>query len=106
MQTISRTLLVLMVLAHPGPSQAQVDRDEQEINNYVLTDAALQRYTKASVALGSLAKKTSANCDDSDDGNAKSIDEMVAKVNSTPGAKAALQSAGMTPREYIVFSMS
>ena len=105
-QSISRALLVVMALALPGPLQAQVDRDAQEINNYVLTDAALQRYTKASAALGSLAKQSPANCDDSDDNISKSLDQLTAHFNAVPGVKAALQSAGMTAREYLVFSMS
>lgn len=95
-----------MALALPGPSQAQVDRDSQEIGSYVLTDAGLQRYAKANVALGALAKKAQSDCDDSDDNNSKSLDELVAHFNAIPGVKAALQSAGMTAREYLVFSMS
>jgi hypothetical protein len=31
---------------------------------------------------------------------------MTAKLNASPGAKAAIQSAGMTTREYVVFSWS
>lgn len=106
---LSPTLPAIAALALmlPAPSQAQVDRDTQEINGYVLTDAGLARYTKAAQALGALRKQMSGDCDDdSDDDNPKSIDQMVAKFNSNPGAKAALQSAGMTTREYIVFSMS
>ncbi len=102
-------LLAVLVLALglPALSQAQVDRDTQEINGYVLTDAGLARYTKAIAALGPIAKQQSGDCDDdSDDDNAKSIDQLAAKINAVPGAKAAFQSAGMTAREYIVFSMS
>jgi hypothetical protein len=108
MKQISRTLaaVTLLALMLPAPSQAQVDRDTQEINSYVLTDAGLARYSKAIAALGSIAKKMSGDCEDDDDGDAQSIDQIVAKLNAKPGAKAALQAAGMTPREYIVFSMS
>ena len=107
-QSLSLALLVVMALALPGPSQAQVDRDSQEISSYVLTDAGLQRYAKANVALGTLAKKAQADCDDSDsdNNNSKSLDELVTHFNAMPGVKAALQSAGMTAREYLVFSMS
>ncbi|MDH4260292.1 MAG: hypothetical protein OEW16_08295, partial [Gammaproteobacteria bacterium] len=87
------------------------DGDTQEINAYVLTDAGLARYTNAIAALGSIAKQQSGDCDedsdeDSDEDNGKSIDQLEAKINAVPGAKAAFQSAGMTAREYIVFSMS
>lgn len=107
-RNILRGLFAVLTLALmlPAPSQAQVDRDTQEINSYVLTDAGLARYSKAIAALGSIAKKMSGDCEDDDDGDAQSIDQIVAKLNAKPGVKAALQSAGMTPREYIVFSMS
>jgi hypothetical protein len=97
--------IAALALMLPTSAQAQVDRDTQEINSYVLTDAGLARYAKAAQALGALKKQLSNDCDDDDD-NAKSIDQMVAKLNSVPAVKAALQGAGMTPREYIVFSMS
>jgi len=108
MRNFVRGLLALLTLALmlPAPLQAQVDHDTQEINSYVLTDAGLARYTKAMQAIGAIAKKNSSDCDDSEDDSPKSLDQLVAAINARPGAKAALQSAGMTPREYIVFSMS
>ena len=109
MKQISRALLAITSLALmlPGPSQAQVDRDTQEINSYVLTDAGLARFTKATQSLGLAAKQASRDCDDDgEDDSSKSLDQLAAKINAMPGAKAALQSAGMTAREYIVFSLS
>lgn len=108
MHSLSRALPAVMSLALmlPAPSQAQADRDTQEINGYVLTDAGLARYKKAMQALGTLSKTMSGDCKDSDDDVAQSIDQIVAKINSVAGAKAAIQSAGMTTREYMVFSMS
>ena len=101
-------LLAVLALALmlPAPSQAQVNRDTQEINSYVLTDAGLARYVKAIKALGPIAKNMSSDCEDDDDSSPQTIDQMVARVNSVPGARAALQSAGMTPREYLLFTMS
>jgi hypothetical protein len=98
--------IAALALMLPASAQAQVARDTQEINSYVLTDAGLARYAKAVQALGALSKQGSGDCEDSDDDSSKSLDQMVAKLNSRPGVKAALQGAGMTPREYIVFSMS
>ena len=98
--------VLALTLMLPAPSQALTDRDTQEINSYVLTDAGLARYTKAIKALGPIAKNMSNDCEDDDDSDAQSIDQMVVKVNAVAGAKAALQSAGMTPREYLLFTMS
>jgi hypothetical protein len=108
MRNFVRGLLAVLTLALmlPALSQAQVDHDTQEINSYVLTDAGLTRYTKAMQAIGQIAKKNSGDCDESEDDSPKSLDQLVAAINAKPGAKSALQSAGMTPREYIVFSMS
>jgi hypothetical protein len=97
------TLLALML---PAPSQAQVDHDTQEINSYVLTDAGLARYANAAEAHKRLAYEMPSDCDESDDSDAKTIDQMVATMNAVPGAKAAIQAAGMTTREYFVFTMS
>jgi hypothetical protein len=109
MQRISRALIAVTSLALmlPALSQAQVDSDTQEINAYVLTDAGLAHYIKAIEALEPLTKNKSSECaDDNDDSNPQSIDQLAAKVDATPGAKAALQATGMTAREYVVFSMS
>jgi hypothetical protein len=108
MKQISRALLAIMslALALPVPSQAQVDRDTQEINSYVLTDAGLARYAKAAAAFKRLADKMPSDCDEGDDSDAKTIDQMVAKMHAGPGAKAVIQAAGMTTREYFVFTMS
>jgi hypothetical protein len=112
MNQISRALFAVTALALmlPALSQAQPDRDTQEINNYVLTDAGLARYTKAAQALGSMAKSMPSDCDDSDDGdgdgNSKSLDQAAASFSAVPGVKAAIQSAGMTPREFSVFTWS
>jgi hypothetical protein len=105
-----RTLLctaVALTLALPVASFAQgpPDRDTKEINSYVLTEKALAKYTVATHALGATAKRLSGNRDDDDEG-AQSLDATVARIDAIPEAKAAIQSAGMTTREYVVFSFS
>jgi hypothetical protein len=85
-----------------SPAFAQ-DADTQEVLRYTLTDAALAKYIAATQKLAALP----AACEDEgDDDNTASIAEMAAKLDATPGAGAAIQSAGMTTREYAVFSMS
>ncbi len=80
------------------------DRDSKEIADYVLTDAALAKYTKAVNNLRPLKKQLQQDCDREDD--AKSLNEMTARMDGLPGVKAALKAAGMTSREYLVFSLS
>ena len=86
-----------------GAAAAQ-DRDSQEVANYVLTDAALGKYTKASKDLAALPGSKPGDCDAGDD--SMSLAEMVAALDGVPGAKGMIQSAGMTTREYVVFSWS
>ena len=104
-----RTVLAAVasaLLLAPFVSVAQgfPDKDAREISSYALTEATLAKYSQASASLGALSKQLAGNCDD--EGSANSLDASVAKINSVPGAQAAIQSAGMTTREFLVFSFS
>ena len=95
-----------VIFLAPAVSVAQgfPDKDAREISAYALSEAALAKYSRASTNLGAMSKQLASNCDDEDSAN--SLDASVAKINSVPGAQAAIQSAGMTTREYLVFSLS
>lgn len=91
-------------LLSPGPAIAQ-DSDAQEVSRYVLSESGLAKFAKASQNLAAIPGA----CEDEDDDDSngqESIDQMVAKINAKPGAQAAIQSAGMTSREYVVFMFS
>lgn len=85
-------------------AQASSNRDASEVSAYVLSEAAIAKYSRASANLGGLAKQVAGSCDDGD--SPRSLDESVARINAVPGAQSAIQSAGMTTREYLVFSLS
>jgi hypothetical protein len=101
---LARALIVVSaaVLAAPGIAAAS-DKDAREISSYVLTESGLAKFTQATQKLravpGACAK-------DDDDSDTQSLDQMEAKLNSVPGAQSAIQSAGMTTREYVVFMWS
>lgn len=97
--TISAVLACVGSLA-----QDNSDADTREALAYTLTEAGLTRYTQATRKLSALAKDMPGRCDD--DADPTSIAESVAMLNSLPGAEAAIRSAGMTTREYVVFSWS
>jgi hypothetical protein len=83
------------------------NRDAKEIGAYVLTEAGLAKYTQAVKNLGPLTKQMANNCGEDDDSDeAKSLDETAARVDKIPGVHAAITSAGMTTREYLVFTFS
>lgn len=100
------TLSILLAFASALPAGALAqDRDTKEVNAYVLTEASLAKYSKATRALNAAAPQVAGSCDDEGEG-AQSIDRMVARINAVPKAKAAIQSAGMSTREYVVFGLS
>ena len=108
---VTATLGLMLFL--PLGAQSDAGSDEREIDAYRLTESGLAKYTRAMQNLGPLAKKMSEDCNDGrddgeseDDGNANSIDESVASFEAIPGVRAAIQSAGMTTRDYIVFTWS
>ena len=96
-----RSTLIALMLILPAVAAAQ-DRDAQEVSRYVLTDGGLAKYTLAT------EKLSAAGCEieSEDDSDTASLTAAVALIDANPPAKAAIQSAGMTSREYIVFGMS
>lgn len=97
------TLSALLAAASLFPAGALAqDRDAKEVNAYVLTEGGLAKYAQATRNLNAAAQQIRGSCDDDGEGS-QSIDASVARINGIPKAKAAIQSAGMTPREYVVF---
>lgn len=99
-----RWIVFILILALPVASLAQ-DRDTQEVNRYVLTEAALGKYANATQKLQSLANQVT-SCEDEEGDGAGSLSALVAQLDAAPAVRAAIQSAGMTTREWAVFSFS
>jgi len=97
-------LAVGLLLASLSIAQSLPDRDTQEVSSYVLSEAALAKYTRAVANLQPLMKSMAQGCDD--DQTAASLNAMAVRMDAVAGVKAAIQSAGMTTREYLVFSLS
>ena len=87
-----------------GGAQNLTDRDSREVADYVLTEAALAKYTKAVHKLQPLSGQLPQDCDG--DEHPKSLNDMAARMDGVHGVKSALQGAGMTSREYLLFSFS
>ncbi len=99
-------LIVAAAFGLAGPAAAN-ESDKREIDSYVLTEAGLGKFTQASRSLAAVPGACkSEDDDDGDDSNGENLDQLVAKLNAVPGAQAAIQSAGMTTREYVVFMWS
>lgn len=99
-------MFVAAVVLMSGGVTAAVaqDRDAQEVSRYVLTESGLAKFAQATRNISAVPGACEQKEDDA--GDLKSIDQMVAKLNSVPGIQAAIQSAGFTSREYVVFMFS
>lgn len=97
---------VAFVLSASMVTEAQnlADRDTNEIAGYVLTDAGLAKYTQAVRKLQPLMGQMPQDCDD--DAGPKSLNDAAARMDGVPAVKSALKGAGMTSREYLLFSWS
>lgn len=104
--TVAALAGAALLLAAVAPGVHAQDADGAEVKRYVLTEAGLAKYSQAHRNLAALPAGRTGSCDDDSGDSPTSISGMVAKLDATPGAKAAVQSSGMTTREYVVFSMS
>jgi len=104
--TFKAAIMVTVALALLAPAAAQglTDRDTKEVADYVLTDATLAKYKQAVHKLEPLAEQMPHDCD-ADEG-AKSLNDLAARLDRIPAVKSALKTAGLTPREYLLFSFS
>lgn len=99
-------LFTTLTFALGGASFAAAqDRDAQEVSRYVLSESGLTKFAQATRNIAAVPGACELE-DDDDSDDLKSIDQMVAKMNSVPGIQGAIQSAGLTTREYVVFMFS
>jgi hypothetical protein len=77
------------------------EADEREVRSYALTETALDRYVEATRKLSAIPLDCS-----SEEPGISNLTEAAARIDAMPGGKAALQSAGLTSREYVVFAFS
>ena len=103
--TALATMAFALLASTVALAAGQADRDAKEVGSYVLTEAGLAKYTQASHGMKSVMEKSPETCKEDSEG-AKSLDQMAAKLDAVPGAKAVMKSAGMSSREFFVFSMS
>lgn len=96
-------MLVCMFAPGAAIAQKSSDAETREIQAYVLTETGLAKYTQASKNLSAHAKEMPKDCDSHDN---ESLVQLVARVNAISVARTAITSAGLTVREYYIFTMS
>lgn len=111
-RSLTVAAVALLVLAGKSPAQ---DADTKEVAAYRFTDATFAKFVRASRALATLSKSmpvdTSGDArDEEDEGDSESgtmsIAAITARYDSVPEARRAITSAGLTTREYVVFSFA
>jgi len=85
-------------------AQGDTDADAREVSQYALTGAGLAKFRQAAENLAPLHDRLAAHCDEDED--ASSLDAMVSRIGTIPGASNAIESAGMPVREFVVFFFS
>jgi hypothetical protein len=96
--------LAAIALCAPTARAADLaDPDTQAVRAYALTDAAFTKYVQATRALAGVRL---ADCDDDEEDDVTSLAEAAAKIDAVPAAKAALQGAGLTSREYVLIAFA
>lgn len=104
--TLAVTIAFALALLTPVWAGAQnlADRDTNEIAGYMLTESVLAKYTKAVHKLQPLMGQLPHDCDQ--DEGSQSLDSTAARMDGVPAVKSALKAAGMTSRDYLLFSWS
>lgn len=104
----TRAVTVAFVLALSAPvgagAQDLADRDAKEVADYALTDAGLKKYAQAVRKLQPLMEQLAQDCDH--DEGSQSLNGVAARMDGVPEVKSALKAAGVTAREYLLFSWS
>jgi hypothetical protein len=96
----------LLMLLAPVVIEAQnpADRDAKEIADYMLTEPALAKYKQTVHKLQPLIGQLPQDCER--ENGSTSLKDMATRMDAIPGVKSALKAAGMTSREYLVFTWS
>jgi hypothetical protein len=80
------------------------DADSREVMSFALTEPGLLEYTRASQNLAPLLLRRPRHGHHGD--APASLGELASRLDASPGVRAAIASAGMTTRQYVVFSWS
>ncbi len=100
MEMLFASIAIALLVSRASEAE---DADTREVVSYALTESGLARYTQATRNLKPYANQLT-DCEGDDD--SLSLDASVARLIAVPGVVAAIESAGMSAREYVVFSWS
>jgi hypothetical protein len=96
-----RLIILAAACLLPLGAVAQDAAELREIKGLALSEPGLAKYLQATRNIRALPV---GDCDLTS--KAMSVAEMESKIEAAPGAAAAIRSAGMSPREYVVFGLA
>jgi len=101
--------LVFALLAAMFGQQAHAagsgDADLRELSRYTLTLTDIRKYAAANANLAKQPKAEQED-DEAEDEDDESLNAMTAKIERMPAARKAIESAGLTVRQYAVITMA
>jgi hypothetical protein len=92
---------VLLLIAPCARTQGLPQADQREVRAYAFTEATLAQYVDATQRLSAIPL----DCD-AEEPAVRSLTEAAGKIDAVPGARAAVEAAGLTSREYVVFAFA
>lgn len=102
-------LMALLAMFAPDVHSAPNDADLRELSRYELTMSDFRKYAAATETLAKHAKTQDEYVDEEMGdavADAESLDDMAARLGRVPGARQAIESSGLTVRQYMVISMA
>jgi hypothetical protein len=110
--TLLATLAAVVVAPGVATAQPKGNGDMATLAAYRLTEARLEQFDRANRAMIEVAKdpavrrQAEALKDDDYEEEAKTIAEIAARMDRIPAVKKAIESSGMSSREYATFQLS
>ena len=102
--------LVFALLAAVFGQQAHAagsgDADLRELSRYTLTLTDIRKYAAANANLAKQPKAEQEEDEAEDEDDDESLNAMTAKIERMPAARKAIESAGLTARQYAVITMA
>lgn len=102
-------LMALLAVFAPDVHSAPNDADLRELSRYELTMSDFRKYAAATASLAKHVKTQDEYADEElvdDVADAESLDDMAARIGRTPETRKAIESSGLTVRQYMVISMA
>ena len=81
-------LLIAAALLGPAGPAAANEQDKREVSAYVLTEGGLAKFAQATQNLAAIPDACVEKGEEDDGSGDESIDQMAARLDSLPGAKA------------------